>query len=58
MLRLLKRLTRDESGQDLAEYAIGLVLLALALFVAVNTLRFDLNTIWAKIEHHTKDLTD
>ncbi|MFO7588391.1 MAG: Flp family type IVb pilin [Gemmatimonadota bacterium] len=38
MLDLMTRLWREESGQDLAEYALLLALIAIVVFVAVETL--------------------
>ena len=38
MKDLMKRLWKDESGQDLTEYALLLVLIALAAIAAMGTL--------------------
>ncbi len=38
MKQLLKRLWQEEEGQDLVEYALLLVLIALASIAAMNTL--------------------
>jgi Flp pilus assembly pilin Flp len=37
MTNLLKRVWKDESGQDTAEYALLLLLIALALVAAINS---------------------
>jgi Flp pilus assembly pilin Flp len=38
MREILKRLWEDEEGQDLTEYALLVVLIALAAITALNTL--------------------
>ncbi len=38
MLALFKNLWLDESGQDMAEYALLLALIAIVVIVAINTL--------------------
>ncbi|HZT71785.1 MAG TPA: Flp family type IVb pilin [Terriglobia bacterium] len=38
MVKLLKRLWREEEGQDLTEYALLLVLIALAAVAVMGTL--------------------
>jgi pilus assembly protein Flp/PilA len=38
MLKLLKRLTREEEGQDLVEYALLLVFIALIVIAALPNL--------------------
>ena len=38
-MKLLKQLWLDESGQDTAEYALLLLLIALALIVSIQTFR-------------------
>jgi pilus assembly protein Flp/PilA len=38
MRQVLKRLWKEEDGQDLTEYALLLVLIALAAITAMNTL--------------------
>jgi Flp pilus assembly pilin Flp len=46
MLSVLKKLVRDEAGQDLAEYGIALAVIAVgaaAIAVAIGT---DVNTLW------------
>jgi pilus assembly protein Flp/PilA len=43
ILALLKRLHRDEAGQGLVEYALIMVLVALAAVVATKTLANDID---------------
>ncbi len=38
MNKIMKKLWKDQNGQDLVEYALLLVLLALTLIAATNTL--------------------
>ena len=49
MLVLLKRLTRDTAAQDLAEYAIGLLILSLALIAAVQVAHERLQLMWNSV---------
>ena len=47
MLNLVKKLVREEAGQDLAEYGIALAVIAIgaaAIAVAIGT---DVNTLWS-----------
>ena len=46
MVKLLKGLVRDESGQDLAEYAIALAVITVAVIVAVNLVGTNVRSIW------------
>lgn len=48
---LLTRLIRDDAGQDLAEYAIGLALISFVMLVAVNTMQADLQSLWINIKN-------
>ncbi len=43
-MKLLKRLWREEAGQDLVEYALLLVLISLAAVAAMNTLASAIST--------------
>lgn len=46
MLNVIKKLVREEGGQDLAEYGIALAVIAVgaaAIAVAIGT---DVNTLW------------
>jgi len=50
MLSLVKRLVRDESAQDLAEYGIALAVIAVgaaAIAVAIGT---QTNVLWANAQ--------
>ena len=46
---LLSQLHQDETGQGLVEYALILVLVALAGVVTLNTLAGDVNNVFAGI---------
>ena len=48
MKHLLLRLWHDESGQDLTEYALLLVLLALAAVGSLSALAVAINTVFSK----------
>jgi Flp pilus assembly pilin Flp len=47
MQKLLLRLWIEESGQDLTEYALLVVLLALAAIVAMQSLGTAINTVFS-----------
>jgi pilus assembly protein Flp/PilA len=46
MKNLLKRLWQEEEGQDLVEYGLLVVLVALAAMAGMNTLATDINTMF------------
>ncbi len=46
MTELLKRLWQEEEGQDLTEYALLLVLIALAAIAGMNTLATAINSVF------------
>ncbi|MDE3136077.1 MAG: Flp family type IVb pilin [Acidobacteriota bacterium] len=46
-MRLLRRLWRDEQGQDLVEYALLMVLIALALTVGMRTLGCAISNVFS-----------
>lgn len=48
-LATLKNLLRDESGQDLIEYALVAALIALGAITAMNGVATGLNTAFSKI---------
>ena len=55
MMNLVKKLVRDESGQDLAEYGIALAVIAIgaaAIAVAIGT---DVQSLWsnAQVDIHS-----
>jgi Flp pilus assembly pilin Flp len=54
MKTLLSRLWYDEEGQDLTEYALLLVLIALASMAALTPLATAINTVFA---HAASNLT-
>jgi pilus assembly protein Flp/PilA len=45
-MKLLKRLWQEEEGQDLVEYALLVVLIALAAVVGMQTLATDINNVF------------
>jgi pilus assembly protein Flp/PilA len=49
MLVLLKRLFREDTGQGLAEYALILVLVALAVIVAITALGTQIASVFNNI---------
>src|SRR6059036_3702299 len=46
MLTIMKKLVRDEKGQDLAEYAIALAVITLAVIAAVQLVGTRVTTLW------------
>lgn len=46
MLNVLKKLVRDEAGQDLAEYGIALAIIAVGAGAAAVLIAQDVNTLW------------
>ncbi|HWZ56329.1 MAG TPA: Flp family type IVb pilin [Verrucomicrobiae bacterium] len=49
MKRLLKRLWKEESGQDLTEYALLLVLIALVAVSALQGLAVAINKVYTNV---------
>jgi len=47
MLNLLKRLVREQSGQDLAEYGIALAIIGAGAAVAAVAIAGNVNTLWS-----------
>jgi pilus assembly protein Flp/PilA len=47
MMELLKRLWQEEEGQDLTEYALLLVLIALAAVAVMGTLGNTINNVFS-----------
>ena len=47
MKNLLKRLWKEEEGQDLVEYALLIVLIALALVTTVKSLSSGISSVFA-----------
>ena len=61
MQNLLKRLWQDEEGQDLVEYALLLVLIALAAAATVQTLGTAIKTVFSNASTalgHVHNLVD
>ena len=48
MITLLKRLARDENGQDLAEYGIALAVIGAGAAVAAVVIATNVNQLWSK----------
>jgi Flp pilus assembly pilin Flp len=46
VLKVLKKFGRDESGQDLAEYAIALAVITVAVILAVQVVGTNVRNIW------------
>ena len=47
MLKLIKKLVRDEKGQDLAEYGIALAVIAVGAAVIAVAVGGNVNTLWS-----------
>ena len=47
MMNLIKKLVKDESGQDLAEYGIALAVVAVAAAASFSTIKSGISTLWA-----------
>ena len=58
MLKMISRLVRDEEGQGLAEYALILVLIAVAVVTALGLLGDEINTIFESITDSLQDTPD
>ena len=50
MLNVLKKLVRDEAGQDLAEYGIALAIIAVGAGAAAVLIAQDVNTLWTNAQ--------
>ena len=48
MINILKKLVRDESGQDLAEYGIALAVIGLGAALAAVVIATNVNQLWSK----------
>ena len=46
MLNLIKKLVREEGGQDLAEYGIALAVIAIGAAAIAVAIGGDVNTLW------------
>jgi len=54
MMNIMKRLWKEEEGQDLTEYALLLVLVALAAIGSLSTLASAINSVFS---HAATNLT-
>jgi Flp pilus assembly pilin Flp len=50
MFDVLKRLVRDEAGQDLAEYGIALAVIAAGVGLIVLAVGTSVNTLWSNAQ--------
>lgn len=50
MLNVLKKLVRDEAGQDLAEYGIALAIIAVGAGAAAVLIAQDVNVLWTNAQ--------
>ncbi|MEJ2007613.1 MAG: Flp family type IVb pilin [Acidobacteriota bacterium] len=59
MTKLLKRLWREEEGQDLTEYGLLLVLISLVAVVAIGSLGSEVNHMYShaarRVLHRSAD---
>ncbi len=57
MKQLLLRLWHDESGQDLTEYALLMVLIALAAITSMKTLANTINNVFSNAASNLSNAT-
>ncbi len=57
MRRFLLRLWREEAGQDLTEYALLMVLIALAAIASMNTLANTINNVFSNAASNLSNAT-
>jgi len=50
MLNLIKKLVREEGGQDLAEYGIALAVIAIGAAAIAVAIGGDVNTLWSNAQ--------
>ena len=50
MFQVLKKLVRDEAGQDLAEYGIALAIIAAGAGLAAVAISQDVETLWSNAQ--------
>ena len=50
MVNLVKKLVREESGQDLAEYGIALAVIAAGAALIAVSIGTDVKTLWSKAQ--------
>lgn len=58
MLKVFKRLLRDEEGQGLVEYALIIVVISLVILVAGNAVKEGLDDAFTKIGNRLKGVGD
>ena len=51
MLKLLERLVRDPTAQDLAEYGIALATISIVAVVVAVIIAGDVGTLWSKAQN-------
>jgi pilus assembly protein Flp/PilA len=54
VIKMLRQFAKDESGQDLLEYALLVALIALVAFAAVTLAGTQVNTIFTNIANQLK----
>ena len=50
MLNLIKKLVREDGGQDLAEYGIALAVIAIGAAVIAVAIGTDVETLWSNAQ--------
>ena len=55
MVNLVKKLVREESGQDLAEYGIALAVIAAGAAAIAVAIGGNVNTLWSKAQKPIAD---
>ncbi len=50
MVAFLKKLVRDEQGQDLAEYGIALAVIGVGAALAAIAIAGNVSTLWSKAD--------
>ena len=48
MINILKKLVRDDSGQDLAEYGIALAVIGVGAALAAIAIAGNVSSLWSK----------
>ena len=51
MLKLLERLAREQSAQDLAEYGIALATISIVAVVVAVIIAGDVGTLWSRAQN-------
>ena len=50
MLNMIKKLVREENGQDLAEYGIALAVIAIGAALIAVAIGSDVQTLWSNAQ--------